>query len=67
MWYAFGMEQDETHTLALALLAELERQFEVGKPGPYVVGEADALDDVLIDGRVDLLALAKALRVAQHA
>lgn len=49
---------------ARALLAELKRQANTGKPGPYVAPDGDSATDegdltsVVIDGRVDLVALA---------
>jgi hypothetical protein len=45
-----------------AAAVELARQYEEGKPGPYVV--ADDPSDVLIDGRIDLVAVVRAIRVA---
>lgn len=52
------------HPLILAvaekLLAELERQADVGRPGPYVAALGD-LREVNVDGYLDLVALAAAI------
>lgn len=55
---------------ARALLAELIRQSDTGKPGPYVSPDGNGTDDkgdltsVVIDGRVDLIALASVVETA---
>jgi hypothetical protein len=45
--------------LLAAAEAELDRQIEAGKPGPYL--EADYPDDWVIDGHVDMRAVVKAV------
>lgn len=49
---------------ALAMLEDLEEQADDGKPGPYVDGSVKTLNDVLVDGRIDLLRLAKVVLLA---
>lgn len=48
--------------IARAILQELDRQSQVsGVDTPYVMGEESSLDDVVVDGHVDLVAIAEAI------
>lgn len=46
-------------TLLMVIRSELIRQAEEGKPGPYV--DCRSANSALIDGHIDLLAVAKAV------
>jgi hypothetical protein len=60
------MAADHTTPLALAAkaaVAEIDRQYQEGKPGPYVDDEL-GLESVTIDGHVDMLAVTRAVLTA---
>jgi len=59
------MTDKQVQSCAAAMLTELERQAEASKsPSLYVEGER--LDDVLVDGHVDLIAVARAALAASQ-